>query len=106
MMVIVAAFASCTPPEPTAYPPEPLPEVLASLTRPAQIQCRSDPVLDRGSVYLWSSPGTFIADPDSGVFGRIGDEIGTIEMCEPIQIIPFYRDAYATGVLGQESDYL
>jgi hypothetical protein len=95
MMVIAAAFSGCaSPPEPTIYPPEPLPETLASLPRQAKIKCRNDPVLDRGEVYIWSLPGTYLADPDSGVYGERGDRIATMESCQLLQITDFYWDAY------------
>jgi hypothetical protein len=97
MVVIVTALAGCASSEPTVelvYTPEPLPEILASLPRQAKVKCRNDPVLDNGSVYIWSLPGTYLADPDSGVSGQRGDEIGEIEFCEPIQITEFYWDPY------------
>lgn len=94
MMVIVAVFAGCASAEPTVYPPEPLPETLASLPRQAKIECRNDPVLDRRKVWIWSLPGTYLGDPDSGVSGYRGDEIALMENCQLLQITDFYWDAY------------
>ena len=91
----VAVFSGCaSPAEPAVYTPEPLPEILTSLPRQVQVKCRNDPVLDNGSVRLWSLPGAYIADPDSGITGQRGGEIGEIRFCEPIQITEFYWDPY------------
>ena len=97
-IVIVAVISGCASPESTSetatYTPEPLPETLASLPRQAKIACRNDPVLDRGKVSIWSLPGTYLADPDSGVNGYRGDQIAAMEPCQPIQLTDFYWDSY------------
>lgn len=94
MLIVITAFSGCTSPEPTVYPPGPLPETLATLPQQAKVLCRNDPVLDRGSIWLWSLPGRGVPDSDSGVSGFRGDEIGGIEPCEPIQITESYWDPY------------
>lgn len=93
-LIIAVAFSGCVSSEPTIYPPEPLPETLASLPQQARVECQNDPVLDRGLVNLWSLPGTYLADPDSGVSGRRGDQIGQIANCTLIQITDIYWDSY------------
>jgi hypothetical protein len=94
MLIIATACSACADPEPTVYPPEPLPEVLASLPRQALVICRNDPVLDRGEVYLWSLPGRGVPDSDSGVSGYRGDDIGLVKPCETIQLNDSYWDPY------------
>lgn len=94
IIVIFAVFSGCTSSEPTVYAPEPLPERLAVLPRQAEVTCQNDPILDRGAVRLWSLPGRSLPDSDSGVSGFRGDEVGSIEPCEQIQITESYWDPY------------
>lgn len=94
MLVIAVASSGCTSSKPAVHPPDPLPEILTTLPQQAEVLCRNDPVLDRGTIVLWSLPGNGTADPDSGVSGPRGDMIGGIEPCEPIQITESYWDPY------------
>lgn len=94
MLAITAAFLGCKPPEPTVYPPEPLPEMLAALPRPARIECEYDPNLDRARINVWSLPGMGTPDSDSGVSGFRGEVIGTIGNCEPLRLTGSYWDPY------------
>lgn len=72
-----------------------MPDILAILPRQAKVRCFNDPALDeRGSVWLWSLPGSGLPDSDSGVSGYRGDIIGKIEFCELIQITEAYWDPY------------
>lgn len=94
LLVITTAFLGCTPPEPAVYPPEPLPEVLASLPRRAKVLCLGNSPPDKGSVVLWSLPGRVAPDTDSGVSGYSGDELAWMGHCEPVQITGSYWDPY------------
>lgn len=94
ILLVVGTISGCTPPEPTAYAPGPLPEILTLLPRQTRVKCFDDPVLDRATMRLWSLPGTYIADTNSGILGHRGDEIGQTESCEPILVTEYYWDPY------------
>ena len=94
MMVLVAAFSGCISSEPTVYPPEPLPEMLVTLPRQAKVLCLGDSPPDKGAVVLWSLPGKATPDANSGVSGYRGDQLTSMEHCEPIQLTQYYWDPY------------
>lgn len=87
--MLILALCSCAgaraTPAATPYPP---PE-LESLPRAAWIDCRGDPSLDRGGMYLWEYPGITPDDPNSAYMGKRGKAVGEVPYCTKVEVREF-----------------